>query len=329
MLVPCGTMPEPRSGRDLEEFGPGDQVDLGMLAGLRQFGAFVQTLAPGSMSSNRHWHSNEDEFLLVLDGAPTLIDDDGAQVLGPGDAVCWPHGEPMGHHIVNRSGGPARFLVAGTRVAHDVCTYPDSGQVLVNGDTDWRLLDGEGRVLHQGALPPVLRDLPEVWGDPPDPAAPRGCVLRAAERDWVEEPSFTHPALGRTLGPYAHAVLGEAGGLSQFGVHLERLPPGSASSFRHWHEAEDEMVHVLSGHPTLVEETETRLSPDDSACWPAGVPVGHHLVNRSDAPALYLTIGTRLGRDVIHYPDHDLITRKDGAARRYLHGDGSERRSLR
>lgn len=139
------------------------------------------------------------------------------------------------------------------------------------------------------------------------------------------EDAYAHPILGGGLGPYSHAVLGEAGGLAQFGVHIEVLPPGSRSSFRHWHEAEDEMIYMLAGEVVLIEDNETTLRVGDAACWPAGQPVGHCLENRSGHEARYLTIGTRAARDVIHYPDHDLITHKEGPARRYTHADGRPR----
>lgn len=140
-----------------------------------------------------------------------------------------------------------------------------------------------------------------------------------------QDTSFTHPVLGASLGPYAYAELGDPGGLTQFGVHLEVLPPGSRSSFRHWHETEDELVYMLSGTVILIEDDETPMHPGDVAAWPAGHPVGHCLENRSDTEARYLTVGTRRTIDRIHYPDHDLITEKDGPARRYLHADGRER----
>lgn len=139
---------------------------------------------------------------------------------------------------------------------------------------------------------------------------------------WTEEGPLRHPVLG-TLGPYAHKVLGDAGGLTQFGVHLERLPPGSRSSFRHWHEAEDEFVYMLEGTAILVEEEETRLGPGDAAAWKAGAPVGHCLENRSDADVVYLVVGTRSPNDVVHYPDHDVVLTKRGAARRYSRADGT------
>jgi uncharacterized cupin superfamily protein len=134
-----------------------------------------------------------------------------------------------------------------------------------------------------------------------------------------------HPVLGGGLGPYAYQLISDPGQLTQFGAFVEHLPPGSRSGFRHWHQAEDEMVYVLTGQVVLVEETETVLNPGDAACWPAGNPVGHSLHNRSTGPASYLVVGTRTRTDRIHYPDHDLITEKDGTARRYLHADGRPR----
>ena len=141
--------------------------------------------------------------------------------------------------------------------------------------------------------------------------------------DWVREEDSLHPLLGGDLGPYATRLLSDPGGLTQFGAFLEELPPGSTSGRRHWHETEDEMVLILSGSVVLVEERETPLHPGDVACWPAGHPVGHRLDNRSNQPARYLVIGMRNPRDVIHYTDQDLVTHKDGTARRYLRRDGS------
>jgi uncharacterized cupin superfamily protein len=139
------------------------------------------------------------------------------------------------------------------------------------------------------------------------------------------EAEWAHPVLGGGPGPYSHQIIGNAGGLTQFGAHIEILPPGSRSSFRHWHETGDEMVLVLEGEVVLVEETETVLRAGEAACWPAGRPVGHCLENRSDRDARCLVVGIRARNDIIHYPDHDLITVKDGEARRYLHTDGRPR----
>jgi uncharacterized cupin superfamily protein len=138
-----------------------------------------------------------------------------------------------------------------------------------------------------------------------------------------QAPDTAHPILGTGLGPFAFRLLSDPGGLTQFGAFIEELPPGSRSGHRHWHETEDEMVYVLSGEVVLVEDEETVLRPGDTACWPAGQPIGHRLDNRSEAPARYLVIGTRNTTDTIHYTDHDLITHKDGPTRRYLRRDGT------
>jgi uncharacterized cupin superfamily protein len=141
----------------------------------------------------------------------------------------------------------------------------------------------------------------------------------------VTETGYCHPVLGAGAGAYSYQLLSDPGGLSQFGAFIEILPAGSKSSFRHWHEAEDEMVYILSGEVVLVEDRETLLRAGEAAAWPAGLAVGHCLENRSDAEVRYLVIGTRGQRDVIHYPDHDLVTYKDGKTRRYTHADGRER----
>jgi len=133
----------------------------------------------------------------------------------------------------------------------------------------------------------------------------------------TDEPDARHPVLGGGLGRYGWRAVGDAGGLTQFGAHVEVLPPGARSSFRHWHEAEDEMVYILAGEVVLIEDSESLLTVGEAACWPAGHPVGHCLENRSAESAIYLVVGTRSRVDRIHYPDHDLVTDKDGPARRY------------
>jgi uncharacterized cupin superfamily protein len=118
--------------------------------------------------------------------------------------------------------------------------------------------------------------------------------------------------------------LGDAGGLTQFGVNVCRLEPGSASSQRHWHEKEDELVFILDGEVVLVEdEGETALKAGDAASFKAGVANGHHLVNRSSRDALFLEIGSRMDGEVAHYSDIDLVNRDDGDGDRYYHLDGT------
>jgi uncharacterized cupin superfamily protein len=117
-------------------------------------------------------------------------------------------------------------------------------------------------------------------------------------------------------------VLGDAGGLTQFGVNLVELQPGAASSQRHWHTHEDEFVMVVSGELTLItDEGETLMRAGDCAAFPAGRPNGHHLVNRSWGTALFLAVGSRIPEDSAEYPDIDL--KYDGRTDSYLHRDGT------
>jgi uncharacterized cupin superfamily protein len=117
--------------------------------------------------------------------------------------------------------------------------------------------------------------------------------------------------------------LGDAAGLTQFGVNLTRLPPGAWSSQRHWHTHEDEFVYVLQGEVWLVTDAgEQLLRPGDCAGFKAGVRDGHHLQNRSAQDALVLTVGTRDDADGGEYPDIDMVfkpgryTGKGGYARK-------------
>jgi len=128
---------------------------------------------------------------------------------------------------------------------------------------------------------------------------------------------FHEMAAGR-----AKWLLGDAGGLSDFGVNLVELPPEGWSSQRHWHEAEDEFVYVLAGELVLVtDEGESVLRAGDCAAFPKGVANGHHLINYSDAPAIYLEVGTRNPEGVCHYPDVDLHSDPERGG--YLRKDGT------
>jgi uncharacterized cupin superfamily protein len=141
-------------------------------------------------------------------------------------------------------------------------------------------------------------------------------------------------AVVRTKGlypqPYNHVgdgrektALGNVAGLTQFGVNLTRLKPGAASALRHWHENEDEFVYVLEGEIALIEDSgETILKPGDATGFKAGVSNGHHLVNKSNADAVYLEIGTRAATERGHYPDVDLVFERDIRGIRFLHKSG-------
>ena len=118
--------------------------------------------------------------------------------------------------------------------------------------------------------------------------------------------------------------LGDAVGLTQFGVNICRLEPGAASSLRHWHEHQDELVYMLEGEAVLVEDAgETVLKAGDAAGWKANSRNGHHLVNRSHRDAVFIEIGTRTDVERVEYPDVDLIFEKDATGTRRQHKSGA------
>jgi uncharacterized cupin superfamily protein len=118
--------------------------------------------------------------------------------------------------------------------------------------------------------------------------------------------------------------LGDAAGLTQFGVNLLRLPPGAWSSQRHWHTKEDEFVYVLAGEVVLVtDEGEEILRAGDAAGFKANDDNGHCLQNRSAGEARLLEIGTRATGSTAYYPDIDMVAPPGGRPAPYTRRDGT------
>jgi uncharacterized cupin superfamily protein len=136
---------------------------------------------------------------------------------------------------------------------------------------------------------------------------------------------YPEPFRSRVL-PREKRPLGDALGLTKIGVNLSTLFPGKASSMRHFHTLEDELVFVIEGEVVLrTDEGEQVLSAGQCAGFPAGSPNGHQLVNRSDRPARYLEISNRDRADTAEYPDDDLaLVRSPDYKNRFTHKDGSD-----
>ena len=297
-------------------------LHLSGAGGITQFGAYLDTLDPGAWSSQRHWHSAEDEFIYLLSGTATLRDDTGMTDLFPGDAVSWPHGQPNGHHLTNRGDVPARWLIVGSRCRGDICTYPDDGRRQINSDTSWKIVDSGGNILKGGDLPEELLNLRDRWGTAFD-GTPRPNVIRAGSVPAIYCAN-NYPAQFADLGDAEDIALSDAGGLTQFGAFLEILHPGGQTSLRHWHEEEDEFLYVLEGAVTLVENDGPRpIGPGTCVCWPAGVPNAHCLRNDGTEPATLFIVGSRFAEDACHYPDIDLHYSRRNGLRTFAMKDGT------
>jgi uncharacterized cupin superfamily protein len=129
---------------------------------------------------------------------------------------------------------------------------------------------------------------------------------------------FHKPIAGR-----GRQRLGDAVGLSQFGVNLTTLKPGTSSSQRHWHRNEDEFVYVIKGEIVLCEDhSETVLKPGDAAGWKADSGQAHCLINRTQEDAVYLEVGARTVNETVVYSDIDMRLERDKTGGRYLKKTG-------
>ena len=120
---------------------------LGDLGGLTQFGANLVILAPGAKSSLRHWHENEDEFVMITSGTCTLIDDDGPHQMSAGDTAAFPANDGNAHHFINQTDQEARFLVVGTRGDNERAHYPDNDMTVTLANGKATFTRGNGTAL--------------------------------------------------------------------------------------------------------------------------------------------------------------------------------------
>jgi uncharacterized cupin superfamily protein len=116
---------------------------LAPAARLEDFGASHVVLEPGGISSQRHWHEEEDELVIMLAGEAVLVEEGGETILEAGDIAAFPKGAPNGHHLVNRSGANCIFVAIG-KPAYGHCHYPD---------IDLHIHGADGRFTHKDGTP--------------------------------------------------------------------------------------------------------------------------------------------------------------------------------
>jgi len=113
-----------------------EKMSLGTLANLTQFGVNLTRLKPGAASALRHWHEEEDEFVYILEGAATLIEDKGATILNAGECAGFKAGVANGHQLVNRGAQDVVYLEIGTRAFREHAHYPDDDLVFTREGKD-------------------------------------------------------------------------------------------------------------------------------------------------------------------------------------------------
>jgi uncharacterized cupin superfamily protein len=266
----------------------GSSGALGDLGGLTQFGVRIERLPPGSALSPRDRHASEDVFVHVLEGRLVLVADTGEAAMGPGSSAAFPAGRCGNPALENRARTDATVLLAASRTGAPIDPAADAGPLQPPPGAG----GGSGLVRLNEAIRRSGSGYPEPYAS------------LMSKRSWI--------------------ALGEAGGLTRFGVNLVTLAPGGLSSLRHWHSAEDEFVLVLDGALVLADDSgDARLEAGDATAHSAGIADGHHMRNESAAPVRFLVIGTRAARDVCTYPDVDLINVTEGDRSWYTTRDGT------
>lgn len=137
----ASSYPEPFASR----MAGREKRPLGDLFGLQNFGVNLTRLAPGAVSALRHAHSRQDEFIYVLEGRPTLVNDAGETLLEPGMCAGFKAGTGDAHHLVNRSAQDVVYLEVGDRSAGDGAIYPDDDlRAALGEDGRWRFTRKDG-----------------------------------------------------------------------------------------------------------------------------------------------------------------------------------------
>ena len=136
-------------------------------------------------------------------------------------------------------------------------------------------------------------------------------------------PSNYPPQFAKRVTGRVKRALGDAFGLTRYGINLTILPPGVQSSLLHRHADQQEFIYVLAGRPTLrTENSEVQLEPGMCVGF---LPNGdaHHLINRGGEDVHYLELGDRSDADRGEFPEDDLVAERNAGAWRYVHRDGS------
>jgi uncharacterized cupin superfamily protein len=278
---------------------------VGEALGATLWGGTLYELAPGE-ESPYHWQFGEEEFLIVIDGRPTLRTPEGERALDPLDVAWFVRGEPGAHQVRNDADASARVVIFSTCSDPEVVVYPDEG--IVGFVADWSRPDRarvSAKAAYEGRAEP--RRAPQ--------RAAAIFNLFAGELDAVEE----RPGYGFR----AARVSGKLGG-ELLGATLYETPPGEKLWPYHWEAGCEEFLVVVTGRPTLrTPAGERELAPGEVVHFPEGEPGTHQLRNDTTEPFRVLIASTKSPLNVCGYPDSSKLL-IDRPGRRQMLRDGPE-----
>ncbi len=302
-FISSGTVPPPFSDGTIELWP----------LGLKTLGACIREIPPGARTGPLHAHMFEEEVFYVLEGTVTVRElEPGADeyrefALRAGELAVYPAGTGLAHCSYNRSDAPAVLLGLSDNQLGEVCLYPDSGKTLLRSLGQVGVHGETGLEAMQTAQ-----------------AAAQARPVRHLD-DEDRPPHVVSPATmeERDCGSLFGRQLSRSAGAQRVFVNLDRLPPGGYTSPAHWHSADEELVLVLSGSPTL---RQLRGEPGKSApefSEPAVEkcvlrtrdvvhfgpqhPLAHQVLNESDEDALLLVVGTDDPQDLTVFPERDRV----------------------
>ncbi len=248
-----------------EAFAPARAI--GKQAGLRRIGLHVTTVAPGVRTGLPHAESDEEEFVYVAAGEVDAWLDGDVHRLRAGDLVALPAGTGIAHTFVG-GGASAATLVVG-------------GECDKRHNRTWYPLDEAARAAQVWS---------RAWTPPPTPPRFDGRPPYVLAADSVAEQRWTYPDSAELLNP--GRAIGAAAGLVRIGLHLERVVPGSRTSWPHAESDEEEFVYVLAGEvDAWIDGDLHRMRAGDLAAFPAGTGISHAFLACGEADALLLAGG--------------------------------------
>jgi uncharacterized cupin superfamily protein len=276
---------------------------LGYQAGSERLGLSLWELEPGS-EGVWHYHFANEELLAVLSGGPTLRTPAGSRELAPGEVAAFPRGPHGAHAVANHTGDPVRFLFFSEMRGPDVIVYPEQGMLGAveemssperGGMATWLRL--EGAIEHHEPQEPDPARAPA--------AKPSVANLFEPELESVDDPPG-YVALG--------AQIAKQAGARRLGATLYELGPGNSICPYHWHAANEELLIVFGGRPTLrTVAGERELAEGEVVAFPIGEEGAHEVTNRSDATVRVLIASQLTEPEVAVYPDSGKVMARQQA----------------